>query len=110
VTHRIISIETGAPNSNAPGQRIIRTQGDANEAPDAWKLVLDNPRQPRVVHHLPWIGYIYLALDDRRIKLLAVGLPALVIVIVLVVSLWRLAGEAVLEQRAQPRAQGQAEP
>ena len=104
VTHRIISIETGAANSNAPGERIIRTQGDANDAPDAWNLVLDNPRQPRVAHHLPWIGFVYLALDHRWVQLLVVGLPALLIVIVLVVSLWRLAGEAVLEERAEGQA------
>ena len=110
VTHRIVAIETGAANSNAPGEPIIRTQGDANTAPDAWELVLDNPRQPRVAHHLAWIGYVYMALDHRWVQLLVVGLPALLIVIVLVVSLWRLAGEAVLEERAKPQAQGQAPP
>jgi signal peptidase I len=101
VTHRIIEIGVAPPNSDHAGQRTFRTKGDANDAPDAWTLIFDHPRQTRVVHHLPYVGYIYMALDHRWVQLLVVAVPALVIIIVLGVSLWRLAGEAVREERAQ---------
>jgi signal peptidase len=100
VTHRIVSIDTAPPNSARAGQRVFKTKGDANAAPDAWEMVLHEDRQPRVAHHLPWIGYVYMALNQRWVQLLVVGLPALVIVVVLLVSLWRLAGESVREERA----------
>jgi signal peptidase I len=101
VTHRIIETGIAPPNSDHPGARTFRTQGDANDAPDAWTLVFDHDEQTRVVHHLPYVGYIYMALDHRWVQLLVVAVPALVIIIVLGVSLWRLAGEAVREERAQ---------
>jgi signal peptidase len=100
VTHRIVEIETGKENSTAPGKLTFRTKGDANEAMDAWTMVLDQPRQTRVAHHLPWIGYVYIALGQRWVQLLVVGIPALLIIVVLGVSLWRLAGEAVRDERS----------
>jgi signal peptidase len=103
VTHRIIEIGIAPPNSDHPGERTFRTQGDANDAPDAWTLVFDHERQTEVVHHLPYVGYVYMALDHRWVQLLVVGIPALVIVVVLLASLWRLAGESVREERARAR-------
>jgi signal peptidase I len=104
VTHRIVDIEIGSESSNAPGEPILTTKGDANPGPDGWSVVLDEPEQPRVAHHLPWVGYVYMALDHRWVQLLVVGVPALVIVVVLLVSLWRLAGDAVREERAEAAA------
>jgi signal peptidase len=104
VTHRIVEIGEAPPNSDHPGERTFRTKGDANDAPDAWTVVFDEPEQTRVKHHLPYVGYIYMALDHRWVQLLVVGLPALLIVVVLAVSLWRLAGEAVREERARAPA------
>jgi signal peptidase len=101
VTHRIVEIGVAPANSDRPGERTFRTKGDANDSVDAWTLVFDNPRQTRTVYHIPYVGYIYMALDHRWVQLLVVGVPALVIVIVLAVTLWRLAGEAVREERAQ---------
>ena len=103
VTHRIIEIGVAPDNSDRAGQMTVRTQGDANDSPDAWTVVFDGPKQPRVVHHIPYVGYIYLALDHRWVQLLVVAVPALVIVIVLLASLWRLAGEAVVEERSRAK-------
>jgi len=103
VTHRIVEIGRAPANSDHPGQVTVRTKGDANDAPDAWTVVFDHPKQTRVKYHLPNIGYIYMALDHRWVQLLVVAVPALVIVIVLLASLWRLAGEAVQEEREQAR-------
>jgi signal peptidase len=101
VTHRIVEIGVAPPNSTHPGERTFRTKGDANDAPDAWTLVFDKPEQTRVAHHLPYVGYIYMALANRWVQLLVIAVPALLIIVVLAVSLWRLAGEAVREERAR---------
>jgi signal peptidase len=53
----------------------VRTKGDANEAPDAWTAVLNGPDQARVEHHIPYLGYVYMALSNRWVQLLVIGLP-----------------------------------
>jgi signal peptidase len=69
VTHRIVEI---APDG-------IRTQGDANAAPDPWVLVPEGPVVPRVAFTLPYVGYAYLALADPWLWLLAIGGAGLVL-------------------------------
>ena len=78
---------------------MFRTQGDANEEMDAWKMVLTGPDQARVVHHIPYVGYFYMALQVRWVQVLLIGLPAIGLVFYLVVSLWRVSGDGVREER-----------
>ena len=99
VTHRIHEIEEDA----ATGERRFRTKGDANDGPDPWLIVFDQDQQPRVVHHIPYVGYIYLALRNGWVQLLLIGLPATFIVVSVSRTLWKLSADEVRqERRARP--------
>jgi signal peptidase I len=110
VTHRIYEISTTAPGTEVDGKTVpagtrqFRTKGDANEDPDPWKMVLDQPEQARVEHHIEYLGYIYGFLSNRWAQLLLIGLPALLIGIVLIRALWREAGESVRRERTKAAA------
>jgi signal peptidase len=56
--HRIISIEV------ADGQRVFRTQGDANESADPWELRLTG-EGGRLVHVVPYVGYLLWFFQTR---------------------------------------------
>ena len=88
VTHRIFTIGRARG-----GERLFRTKGDANAAPDPWRFTLDQPRQPRVVGHVPYVGYALAALEIRWVRMLAIGLPALAIAISVLAGLVREARE-----------------
>jgi hypothetical protein len=65
-------------------------------------MVFDGPDQARVEHHVEKVGYVYMALSNRWVQLLVIGLPAMVLVALIVIALWREAGEAVTrEERAE---------
>ncbi len=102
VTHRIISIE-----KNEDGKRVYRTMGDNNAAPDPWAFTLDHPTQSRVSFHIPYIGYVYIALSVWWVRFLAIVLPALAGAVWLGVALWREAGREVAEEK---RRRGDIEP
>jgi len=84
VTHRIHALQT------VRGQRVFTTKGDANRVPDAWgPIALHNARQARVAFHLPYLGYGIAALSERPVRMLIIGLPALLIAISTLAGLWR---------------------
>jgi signal peptidase len=87
VTHRIIWI-----GRDRSGARAFRTKGDANPAADPWRFVLAAPTQARVAFHVPYVGYAFVVLGDRRARMLVIGLPALLIAISLLAGLWEEAG------------------
>jgi signal peptidase len=88
VTHRIVSIRL-----NADGEPTFRTKGDFNEAADPWDVHLTGPVQARYSFHVPYIGYALAALAIRQVRMLLIGVPAVIIALSLLVSLWREAGE-----------------
>lgn len=71
VTHRIIDIGTGPD-----GSTLLRTQGDANPEPDPWRFSLTSAQQPVVRGHVPEIGRVMVALADRDVRMLVIGVPA----------------------------------
>ena len=88
VTHRIVSIrEQGAQGES------FRTKGDANPDPDPWRFQLSQPTQARVAFSIPYLGFAIAALSMMQVRMLLIGLPALLIAIALIVRLWRQAGE-----------------
>src|SRR3954470_10141879 len=96
VTHRITSIghdpKTGAP--------VFRTRGDANPVRDPWTFTLPNRTQARTAFHLPYAGFALAALADRNLRMLLIGIPALLVALSVLARLWREAGEtAAMEQR-----------
>jgi signal peptidase len=103
VTHRIVSIRDRG--SNGPS---FRTKGDANPKPDPWRFTLSAPTQARVVFSIPYLGYGLAALSIRFVRMLVIGLPALLIAIALIVRLWRDAGaDTDAEEAAAKGASGQ---
>jgi signal peptidase len=86
VTHRIASV------GMAGGQRVFTTKGDANRTADAWGAITLPPRQARVAYHVPYVGYGLAALSDRRVRMVVIGLPALLIAFITLAGLWRDAG------------------
>ncbi len=88
ITHRIVSIaDHGAEGVS------YRTKGDANPKADPWRFQLDQPTQARVAFAIPYIGYGIAALSILPIRMLIIGLPALLIAFALLARLWRQAGE-----------------
>jgi signal peptidase len=96
ITHRIVSI-----HDQGNGDTFFRTKGDANAKPDPWRFTLDQPTQGRVSLSVPYVGYGIAALSLAPVRMLVIGLPALLIAIALSVRLWREAGE---EARARSKA------
>ena len=88
VTHRIVSI---VPDQN--GTRVYRTKGDVNPSVDPWQVTLDQDEQPRYLANVPYVGYAIAALSLRPVRLFALALPALVIAVAVLSSLWKEAGE-----------------
>jgi signal peptidase I len=94
ITHRIVSISRGPG-----GGRVFRTKGDANPSVDPWTFTLESRSQARAVFHLPYVGYALAALADRRLRMLIIGLPALLVALSVLARLWREAGEGSAEGR-----------
>jgi signal peptidase len=91
VTHRIVAVEKGPE-----GQRAFRTKGDFNETADPWNpITLNEPQQARCVFHVPLLGYALAALSMRSVRIALIGLPAVLIALSLLWSLWREAGREV---------------
>jgi signal peptidase len=86
VTHRIAEIRRDASGP------VFRTRGDANPVADPWTFRLSAPRQARVVAGVPYVGYALAALSDRRVRMLVVGVPAMLIALSALAGLWREAG------------------
>lgn len=94
VTHRIIEIARPDPR----GGPVYRTQGDANARADMRTFRLDRASQARFSFSIPVVGWLLLYLGTPIVKVLALGLPALLIAVWIVASLWREGGRALREQ------------
>jgi signal peptidase len=94
VTHRIVSVRS------VRGQRVLRTKGDANRQPDLWgPFALHDAKQARVAFHIPYVGYALGALSQRRVRMVVIGLPALLIALATLAGLWRASAPEVREVR-----------
>jgi len=100
VTHRIVSIEPGTGTSAGP---TFRTQGDANQDPDPWTFTLALDVQPRVEGWLPEVGWIFIALAEPGVRILAIGVPAAIIALLSLRDLMRALRRR-SEDDAQPTA------
>lgn len=100
VTHRIVSI---SENPDAAGGRVLQTRGDANTADDPWTFTLTDAVQPRVVGWLPAVGWVFIALSQPGIRMLAIGAPAAFIALLFLRDLLR-------GLRRDPEAAAEVEP
>jgi signal peptidase len=96
VTHRIHAIGRD-PKSHGP---VFRTKGDFNKVADPWTFTLPNRTQARVVTGVPYAGFALAALAQRQVRMLLVGLPALLIALIVMAGLFRDAGREAKEGAA----------
>lgn len=96
VTHRIAWI-----GSDQFGRRVYRTKGDANATADPWTFTLDQPTQAKVAFHVPYVGFVFAALSIRDLRMLVIGLPALLVAIAAFGSLRREAHAAAEAGRSE---------
>jgi signal peptidase len=88
VTHRVFKI------SNAPTGHYFTTKGDANGAPDAWRV-------PAVgtgwvsTFHVPAVGYALAALQSTLARLLLLVIPAVALGAITLYEIWRERGRGV---------------
>ena len=96
VTHRIRSIGRDPKTKVA----VFRTKGDANTVADPWTFTLPNRQQARVVIGAPYMGFVLAALAERKLRMVLVGIPALVIALIVLGGLWRDSGREARERSA----------
>lgn len=71
--HRIASIQTTAAGP------VLTTKGDANPAPDAWRLAASAPRIPVVAASLPQLGSALSWLQSPPVRSVNVALLGLLL-------------------------------
>jgi signal peptidase I len=74
VTHRIAAVT----ETEGVGRTFV-TKGDANAVADPWEFTFEEGVQPRVAFHVPYLGHLFSALQQRTVRILAIGIPAAVI-------------------------------
>lgn len=74
VTHRIVDIQDAEPGAGEGS--VFTTRGDANASDDPWLFQLDDSTQARVEATVPGVGWVFLALADRELRMLIIGVPA----------------------------------
>lgn len=100
VTHRIVGIRPAEG-----GRRSFQTKGDANARPDARWVNLSRPVQAKASFHVPLIGWPLIAAGDREARMALLGLPAMLVLLSAMRSLWREAGR-IAEARERPEGAG----
>ncbi len=101
VTHRIASIGT-----DEQGRRTFRTKGDANPSADPWSFSLDGPDQATVAFSVPYVGYLLAGLSIPLVRMLAIGLPAIVVAFLILAGIWRDAGREAQRREAEASGAG----
>ena len=96
VTHRIVSI-----GHNKAGEEVFRTKGDANEVADPWTFSLDKPDQAKVAFSIPYVGFLLAALSIPTVRMLAIGIPAVLVALLILGGIWRDAGEEARRRREE---------
>lgn len=102
VTHRIVEI-----GQDGQGTSVLRTKGDANADVDPWTFTLVAAEQPVVEHTVPGLGYLLIALADRQVRMLVIGVPAGLVALLALIELTRnLAAHGTAARAGQARLGG----
>jgi signal peptidase I len=73
ITHRLVGTE------DRDGQKMLITKGDANNAPDSWRVAKGDVLG-KVSFHVPFLGYLVGFAKTQRGFVLLIVIPATVIV------------------------------
>ena len=85
-THRIVAL------GQSRGRRWFRTKGDANRKADPGRVSLDRSVQARYSFHIRYVGWAVIALGDRSLRMWVLGLPAILLALLVLRSIWRDGG------------------
>ena len=85
VTHRVYRIVEG------PNGRYFETKGDANGAPDAWRIAATGTGWVAFAH-VPDVGYVLGYLQTGAARMLLIVIPALLLGALTLVEIWRPRG------------------
>ena len=111
VSHRVIEVQRPGP-----GIVNVRTQGDANSAPDSWTATLSGDTVWRVRAVVPKAGTAIRALRIPLVHTLLTGAVPVLVLCWLLLGIWRPAKPEQPEHSAQqgqpdqPAQQGQPDP
>ena len=72
VTHRIVEVERLPATAEQPGGWQVITQGDANRAPDVWRIG-EQQITGRVGYSIPSIGYALVGIAQPAVRNAIVG-------------------------------------
>ncbi len=87
ITHRVYKIGTG------PTGKYFITKGDANGAPDDWRVpAVGTGWVARF--HVPTVGYVLADMQSTTARLLLLLIPAVLLGIITLVEIWRDRGTA----------------
>ena len=86
ITHRIVSDEV------TPEGRFFLTQGDANGAPDSWRIPARGEGW-RYAFHVPFLGYLQFAMVTAAGRAVMITIAALAFGAWALVRIWRPARE-----------------
>lgn len=82
VSHRIVAVENG------PDGPVFVTKGDANGAPDGWRVPAAGPGW-RYAFDIPYIGYVVGGLGSTRGRLVVVAVSATAAATMALLAIWR---------------------
>jgi len=85
VTHRVVEIREGS-------RLILQTQGDANDSIDNYGVPAEN-LIGKVIFTLPYVGYITDILKNRSLLIIAVIIPAVLLIIIEINTITRVIAE-----------------
>lgn len=83
VSHRVVEIVEGGDRP------VVRTQGDANDAPDPWLAKVDGDTAWQVRHAVPGAGYLINWLRQPLVHQVSVWLFPALLAVVCLVDIWR---------------------
>lgn len=89
ITHRVVRVEVGPTDSPSSEQeRYLVTKGDANAAPDAWR-VPGRGMVDKVVWQVPLVGYVTMGLETSLARVALLFVPAIMLTTYLLTEIWR---------------------
>jgi signal peptidase len=94
--HRIISVKT------KDGLPLVRTQGDANPAPEPFAMRIDSASVPRVVATVPYLGRLSILLQHSKTRLVVTAITLTAILL----AAWRVLAGARLAPRESRNGAG----
>ncbi|MBA7664907.1 Signal peptidase I W [subsurface metagenome] len=94
-SHRVIAVEDGSPVH-------FQTKGDTNEDADPFVVPAQNVAG-KVCFHVPYLGYAAQFVRSPLGLLLTLCLPGLIIIVMEMVSIWRVLTEVRIERRYRIR-------